>query len=353
MAHSSLEPTGSLDLSARPLLWIRGEERIAPFDRISAIALLEDHSVIMADAGANQVHAFSAEGTYRWSAGRAGDGPGEFRRINFLFATPGDTILVADAQLRRLTLLSATGTLLGVAEFASEVGSPVGLLSSGELLYLNLERMGEPSVGLQHTRATWSAVDLTGTSVRALATTPGSDSFYGQAGGTNLVVRLDLLRRPFVAPMGDGFVFALSDRPEINRYRREGRLVASIRFPGDALSRPIGNAQAVRDDFLDNFDEAMRAVLAEIVADVPIPARWPPIGSLIVDDANRVWVRTHRPDDALEATWHVFTASGQYLDDIVVPRGFTARVIRDGLLAGVWRDELDVQSVRLYRIEGG
>lgn len=76
--HASLVPTGSLKVPAEPAVWIEGDEQIPPFARITSIALLEDGSIAVADGGTNQIHAFSPEGTYRWSVGRPGEGPGEF-----------------------------------------------------------------------------------------------------------------------------------------------------------------------------------------------------------------------------------------------------------------------------------
>jgi hypothetical protein len=94
----------------------------------------------------------------------------------------------------------------------------------------------------------------------------------------------------------------------------------------------------------------MVAAVREMAADIPIPPRWPPIGALISDDMGRLWVGEHHAPDVSEVTWHVFTSDGTYVDEVTFPGRFTPQAIRGGTVAGIWKDELDVQSIRLYRI---
>lgn len=306
VTHTVLIPSGVLEVEPQPEVWIEGDERISPLGRIVSLAVLGDGSIVAADADANQIHAFTSGGAYLWSAGRAGEGPGEFQQISALFVTHQDTILVADLGLDRLTFLSPAGVLAGDKTFASEVGAPVGLLSSGALLYRRQERIGEPSVGVQHSRATWSAVDREGVSVRTLTTTSGTASYYGLAGGRNVIVRPAFIRHAFAAPANGGFVVSVSDQPRVDHYGPEGDLLRSIRLPEDAISEDIANPQAVREGLLGSMPEDMRAVLAEMVAGIPIPPRWPPIGGLMVDDVGRLWVQEYRPAGSSATTWCAF-----------------------------------------------
>ena len=350
LAYASLAESASLEVAAEPGVWVRGDERIPPFDRISAMAVLADGSIVVADQGADQVYAFSEEGSYLWSAGRSGEGPGEFRRIEQLFVTPGDTILAVDPGLTRTTVLSPTGVYVRDEPFLAGAGAPVALLASGELLYLSQKQTDEPSVGVHHTLATWSAVDMSGASARALATTAGHDSYYGRASGRSVVFNPPFLRHAYVAPLDSGFAFSLSDEGRIDSYGPEGDLLRSVRFPGEALSAEITDPQAVRDALLDGVPPPMQDGFRELVQDLPIPARWPPIGGMLTDDAHRLWVQEYRPAVDAETTWHVFAADGLYVSEVKTPGGFTPMVIRHDQIAGTWRDELDVESVRLYRI---
>lgn len=350
VAHGALVPREPLELSVQPHLWIRGDERIPPFDRLSAVAILGNGDIVVADAGTSRVHAFSSEGDYLWSAGRPGEGPGEFRQISAVFVTGEDTILVADGGVARTTVLSPAGDVVRDHRFASEYGAPTGLLASGALLYLDQERIGEPGVGVQPTLATWSTVDLAGAGGQTLVTTPGSESYYGQAGGRNVIIRPPFMRHVYGAPVDDGFLVSLSDQPRVDVYGSGGDLLRSMRLPESKLLVSITDVQSAREGLLVNVPEEMHAIFRELLAGVPIPPTWPAIGGLVVDDEGRVWVQQYRSEDEAEQTWHVFTLDGAYVDEVSTPGRFAPRAIRDDLVAGIWRDELDVESVRIYRI---
>lgn len=352
VAYTALSPSTSLDVAAQPERWIQGDERIPPFDRISAVVVLGDGSIVVADQGAAQVHAFSSEGSYLWSAGGSGDGPGEFRQIDLLFATPGDTVLAVDPRLRRTTAITPTGELAGVEPFPADAGDPVALLAGGALLYRGQKRTDEPSVGVHHSLATWSVSGPGGSPAHAVLTTPGHDSYYGRASGRSVIIRPTFLRHAYAAAFRQGFVFSLSDEARIDRYGPAGTLLGSIRLPADTLSQPVADPQAVRDRLLEGVPPPMQQGFKELVQGLPIPTRWPPVGGLLVDDVQRIWLQEYRATRQSETTWHVFAADGTYLDEVTTPAGFTPKVIRDGRMAGVWADELDVQSVRVYRILG-
>lgn len=54
------------------------------------------------------------------------------------------------------------------------------------------------------------------------------------------------------------------------------------------------------------------------------------------------------PDDSQR--WAVFGADGAYLGTLDVPARFEVHEIGEDALLGVWRDDADVEHVRLYRI---
>jgi hypothetical protein len=54
----------------------------------------------------NQLHVFDSRGAFVASFGRAGDGPGEYRRVRHMRRVAGDTIHILDAGNARLTVLS-------------------------------------------------------------------------------------------------------------------------------------------------------------------------------------------------------------------------------------------------------
>lgn len=101
--------TESWTVAAEPVLVI-GDRVEEPGHILEAVrrALVVDDMLVLADARANELRAFDFEGDLRWSAGRGGEGPGEFSPwILGLFPWPGDTLAVSDAT--RIHLFTTSG----------------------------------------------------------------------------------------------------------------------------------------------------------------------------------------------------------------------------------------------------
>ena len=335
VTHESLVPTGNLQIVPEPQTWIRGDEQVTLFEDIGVVAVLSDGTVVVGDRGSRQLHAFTLDGDYLWSAGREGDGPGEFRVINTLLVTSGDTILVLDGRLSRLTLFSQTGQLERVQTLDRVAGAPVAVFSSGELLYQRQTASGDAVDGLRSYQGYWTLGDVSGGAQRPLLTAPGRDTYVMTGEGVMMSVTL---RRPHVAARGDGFFFALSDRPQVDHYDLTGRLVSSIRF--STVTEPLTeeDGRLLRESLIAPFPEEMRNPVRGAARELPVPERWPPVADLLTDTEGRVWVQAYEREWAPELRWHVFASDGRYIDEVIGPDGLDPLLIWNGLLVGIWKD---------------
>ena len=50
-------------------------------------------------------------------------------------------------------------------------------------------------------------------------------------------------------------------------------------------------------------------------------------------------------------SWSVFDPEGRLLGTVVTPEDFAPKHIGDDFVLGVWKDEVDVERVRLYPLE--
>ena len=73
---------------------------------------LGDGRIVIADRGSLDLRFYSPTGEFLFRSGREGEGPGEFRRLEFLGVLPGDSLLTYDTRLRRIQLFDPSGTLL-------------------------------------------------------------------------------------------------------------------------------------------------------------------------------------------------------------------------------------------------
>jgi hypothetical protein len=84
---------------------------------------------------------------------------------------------------------------------------------------------------------------------------------------------------------------------------------------------------------------------------MPHPGTRPAYRALRVDPDGNIWAGAWMATGAPPDAWSIFSATGRYLGDLAVPAGFTPLSWSDDLVAGVWRDDLGVERIRVYRIE--
>ncbi|UCG87517.1 MAG: hypothetical protein JSW71_02940 [Gemmatimonadota bacterium] len=84
--------------------------------------------------------------------------------------------------------------------------------------------------------------------------------------------------------------------------------------------------------------------------EMPVAEMMPAYAELEVDDVGNLWVRNYDPDSDLSQTWTVFDPDGQMLGAVRMPADLRVTHIGVDFVLGVWRDDLDVEHVRLYEL---
>ena len=84
--------------------------------------------------------------------------------------------------------------------------------------------------------------------------------------------------------------------------------------------------------------------------DAPYPEFVPAYDDLLVDTRGRLWVRDFRIDKSATSHYTVFERNGITTAAIAMPGGFEPTDIDDGFIVGIWKDEFDIESVRVYTL---
>jgi hypothetical protein len=80
---------------------------------------------------------------------------------------------------------------------------------------------------------------------------------------------------------------------------------------------------------------------------------------MLVDRTGAVWLQTYRPRDMRASwtptfpepdVWQVYDHDGVWLGLVELPARFYPQEIGDDYVLGVWRDDTDVEYVRLYQL---
>lgn len=97
---SRAERAESWTTSGDPLLVIGGADEREDYTihMFAGATRLSDGRIVVANAGTSELRFYDPDGDHLFSAGREGEGPGEFRFIRKIRRLPGDTVLVLSMQ---------------------------------------------------------------------------------------------------------------------------------------------------------------------------------------------------------------------------------------------------------------
>jgi hypothetical protein len=115
-------------LAASPLVAIgrtEGDEAYLLHDVAGAMRL-ESGTIVVLNAGTQQLKFYDAAGTHIRSAGGKGDGPGEFRRPARLYLLAPDTIAVFDRANETMSRFSAAGEFIDAVKSPTPEGEKFG-----------------------------------------------------------------------------------------------------------------------------------------------------------------------------------------------------------------------------------
>ena len=77
----------------------------------------------------------------------------------------------------------------------------------------------------------------------------------------------------------------------------------------------------------------------------------PAHGELRVGTSGELWVQDYLVDLDGPSSWRVFGSDGRLLAVIETPERYTVMSVGADWIAGVWQDDLDVEYVRVYRLD--
>jgi hypothetical protein len=349
-------------IDERPLLDIGGNSADPHYDLLQVVdaVRLGDGRIAVMNDGVPDLRFYDSTGTYLGTTGRAGDGPGEFRRIASIQLGRGDSIFLYDAQLRRVNRIAPDGTFLSSVPVLASGGKmglqPLARLPDGSWVAIaqKLPNLGG-SGGVQ--RDTMALLHLPATlegSGDTIGSFPGTEVFLSTGGeGAQRFARLMLV------PLGLSTTFALQDtlvdvgnpeRYEIRAYRADGALVRIIRRP--VAREPLTRAELGRmeADELASVDARGKERLEAAWRDVPAPSLKPAFATIRTDQNGDLWVEHVKVVRADPGTADVFDAQGRLLGSVALPPGLQITRIGPDYVLGVWRDDMDLEHVRMYRL---
>jgi hypothetical protein len=334
------------------------------------IAVTDDGRIFVVDQQAQHLKVFGPDGPYQRTIGQPGSGPGEFGPgVGPILIGRGDTLIVPDLGNQRVNILESDGSEPASFRMSFETGIPArwDMTRDGDLVY-QLRSLNLPNTEQRDTldlivRATYSG-EVTDT----LMTPKRGESFTFDEDGQP--VRMIFSPEPVWSLVGaDGMCFAINDVFRLSMYDAEGNLNRIVSIP---LER-----QAVTQADIDFFIDTVERLATEqgappqqieiLLSTFHFADQFPAFLQMMPGPNGSLWVQrvqqptlltaeeqeTWNPNLDLGATeWDILDAEGRYLGVVDMPHRFQPVTFEGDLVYGVWRDDFDVQYVRVMRIVG-
>jgi len=284
--------------------------------------------VYVADMFQPSVLVLSPGGAVLRRIGRRGSGPGEFRSIRDVQVLPGDSLLVYDADLARVSVFAAdSGRPAYVVNLAEQLrGMPPFRLrrapaTGGYLAQFQARFAFGANNELEPRRDSLVLLGPDGAPRVRLASFAPAPFLVARTSvapnpfGRRVIARLDSRGRT---------LFAWTDSLTITVYSAAGERERAFGYRYDAPAVTGADAQAA----LEGMGPMGRQMFERVLAD-SLPARWPAIEDLRVDDRDQPWIRLSGPPDQ-PAEWAVFTPAGRYKRSVILPPRTTLHAVRSG-----------------------
>lgn len=330
------------------------------FSRIVDAVTLSDGTVVVAHDDPPELRFYDADGRHLRTAGGEGEGPGEFQTLGWLTRLPGDTLLVHDWRLNRVSEFGPGGKFVRSTRFGEDLGRVMGRLQDGTLVVEVIPVFGiggAPEEGVHRRDSPLLAFGSGGTFRDTLAVRPGRQLYVDRRGGGYGVRTVPFSTGPYQAVASDVVYSAHGGAWEIGALGPDGDVRRIVRL--DRERRPLTEAdwsEAVESRTGDVDDPSARKQQEKTYAKMPRPDRHPALDAMEVDATGHLWVREAGAGDASGGDgegdrWLVFSPEGRLRAVARTPSRFRPLEIGRERMVGRWVDELSVHHLRVYEVD--
>lgn len=282
--------------------------------------------------------------------GRRGEGPGEFMFVRNVQVLSGDSLMIFDGQLKRVTVLSETQHDSMRSTVVPADVSQLWRMRGTARNYLGYSRRafyaGEGSEGDDERTDVFFVLDENGQSKRhdSVLVAPSPESLVARRPGAVALGPHPYGRERLVGMLaGGGFAYVNTNALSVTVFGDRGQVIRSFSYPTVPL--PV-SSQALEAEL-----EKLRPALAEILRD-GAPYTRPPLVGMVADDQDRIWLGIRGRTEDAQWEWAAFESSGRHVGSVRLPASLRLYAAKRGKLLGVALDDLDVPRIHLFRILG-
>ena len=299
---------------------------------------------------------FDRSGSVLRTLGGRGEGPGEYQQIQGLQVADGDTLVVWDAELARLTVYppghDAVGRVVTPRPMPGQFPTLVGV-GDGSLLLkegVDFRTVLAKGTGAQQDTALviqYDATDSHAEIADTLGAWPGASLQAWVDGGSFSFRALPYGSQTHSALAGGQLYLAFGDRYEVQVWNlADGTKSISIRERN--RQRQLVSSTDRSEYEVRQLDEARDRVAEEsLLRGIEYPSHKPTYVRLLVDDSGRIWVQ----ETDRSGPWRIFGANGGTEGVVRFPYEFVLHDVRGDEVVGLYTVNVFHKSVRVYTLE--
>jgi hypothetical protein len=350
-------PVG-LRLEPKPGVSIN-EDAGCEFNRVNGMVAQSNGNLVVANSGNLELCLFTARGRLLERVGRSGAGPGEYRSIESIHLMPGDSLLVRDGLLRRLSVLSGNGTFVRSIALKPPVdtlgfASLVAPLRDGSILIGYSEvRTFKPQPEAVFFTIQLFRYDGNGTMFERLGRFLSREHFVQEVPAT--MGRVAYWDRAFgrqlsLVPFGTGFIAGDGSAFDVRQYSAKGAITTIHKIDLPLRRVTPEDVAAYKEATLARTNAGNFAVHQKLVTEMPFPTHYPAFRRLLADPAERIWLEVYPAQGSEVGDWLVLDTARRRTSVVKTPARFRALAATGSALCGVSRDELDLESIHCYPV---
>lgn len=324
------------------------------FTTLRTVRSLPDGRIVVPDLAASpEIRVFGPDGTYLHAVGRAGEGPGEYGFLWDVWVSPPDTLVAFDPNAQTVSYFTADGAFVRSVRLTR-----VPPLPGGSAIVLLWARFGDgtfllrPNVflaeaeGTGRTRLPAIRVRDDGSVVDTIGVFPDVDHVPAEGGR----VRQPLFgKRAAILVHESAYFTGMGDDFTIDEYDVSGRHVRRMRRDHEPREVTDDLVARERDRALAGAAPESREAIEARYAEAPRARHLPAYSrDWLVSPDGHLWVQHYHLASDPARMWSVFNLEGRWLGTVDMPVEFRALEIGTEWVLGVWRDDMDVQTVRRY-----
>lgn len=279
------------------------------------------------------IYVLNSDGDLLKKIGREGSGPGDFQRLSSIHIGSADTLYIYDSSLGYLSVYDPERLELAYSIAVSHddsLGKPyflVGTLDTGYLFtYGRSIMVGEPSAErrLHVMRVTWTR-EIIHPPVHSILAEDWLNYSYDSWVG--------VIRMPF--PVGRETVVRVGPKGNLYSGWTESidiKVVSPDGIQHNTVTHSLAPVPLTRQDiklFAEERSEVSHRIHDVILA-ADLPATKSAFETFVVDDLERLWIKTTSLSVVDTARWLILDQQSQLKGEIRLPKHTNLRVIRHG-----------------------